>query len=150
MGLYCSDVAAAFDRVSKVRLLSKLRRSGVSDQLMKLLSSWLDERTAVICVEGCRSKPFVLKDMVFQCTVLGPPLWNVYYADANVPVAKISFTETVFADDLNCVRIFDACRSDSLIFRCLAECQSNVHFWGDANQVVFEASKEFKNYQCCL
>ena len=76
--------------------------------------------------------------MFFQGTVLGPLLWNVYY----YAVTSTSFIETVFADDLNCFRIFDASHSDDHIFDHLAKCQARLHEWGKANQIAFEASKE--------
>ena len=43
-----------------------------------------------------------LANSVFQGTVLGPPLWNYFYADARFSVRNLGFTETVFADDFNC------------------------------------------------
>ena len=52
-------------------------------------------------VGGAKSAPFSLKDMIFQGTVLGPPLWNAFYADVAGPVRKEGFQETVFADDLD-------------------------------------------------
>ena len=45
--------------------------------------------------------------MVFQGTVSGPSLWNTYYADANRAVESCEYTGTVFADDLNCFKVFD-------------------------------------------
>ena len=44
--------------------------------------------------------PSTLSNSVFQGTVLGPPLWNVYYQDARRHVNDVGFLETVFADDL--------------------------------------------------
>ena len=45
-----------------------------------------------------------IHNMVYQGTVLGPPLWNVYYADAGVAVNLIGCMEIVFADDLLCFK----------------------------------------------
>ena len=78
VGLFLSDISGAFDKVSAERLLGKLARAGVCPSLLKLLQSYLAARTAVVVSGGASSEPFVLKDTVFQGTVLGPVLWNVF------------------------------------------------------------------------
>ena len=35
------------------------------------------------------------QDMVFQGTVWGPPLWNVFYADARVAIQSAGFEEEI-------------------------------------------------------
>ena len=142
VGLYCSDVSGAFDRVSRARLLEKLKAKGIHPKVLRLLESWLDTRTAEVIVDGCASDPMVLDNSVFQGTVWGPPLWNVFYEDSRVPIQSQHFIETVFADDLNCFRSFPASCSDALIFECMRCCQESLHEWGCANQVLFDPSKE--------
>ena len=41
VGLYCSDVSGAFDRVCSKRLLEKLQRSGLHPLLIQLVAAWL-------------------------------------------------------------------------------------------------------------
>ena len=45
-------------------------------------------------------------NMVYQRTRLGPPVWNIGYADAALTVKLHGFLEVVFADDLNCFKDF--------------------------------------------
>ena len=142
VGLYCSDVAGAFDRVPSERLLSKLRAKGVHPKILKLLEDWLASRCALVIVDGQASKPLTLSNSVFQGTVLGPPLWNVFYEDCNVAIRSEHFKETVFADDCNCYRFFANAVSDVTIFNAMRTCQTNLHEWGLANQASFDASKE--------
>ena len=111
-------------------------------KLNAIVSSWLEERIARVCVDGCFSHGTFLRDMVFQGTVLGPLLWNVYYGDSSVAVRATSFIEAVFADDLNCWRIFSGSTSHADITEATKTCQSSLHAWGAANQVVFEPTKE--------
>ena len=47
------------------------------------------------------SSQMVLSNMVFQGTVWGPPLWNIYYEDAAASVQCFGFEEMVYADDFN-------------------------------------------------
>ena len=42
--------------------------------------------------------------MVYQGTVLGPTLWNLFFEDARAAINEVFFTEYVFADDLNAFR----------------------------------------------
>ena len=70
IGLYCSDVPAAFDRVDAELLLYKLRSLSVSEDFPALLARWLDARQAVIVVDDQKSQMTVLHNMVYQGTVL--------------------------------------------------------------------------------
>ena len=63
--------------------------------------AWLRDRPAKVVVAGKLSQDLTLSNMVFQGTVWGPLLWNVFYEDAATPVRKAGFTEAVYADDLN-------------------------------------------------
>ena len=142
VALYCSDVSGAFDKVSTEKLVAKLRHKGVREPLLKLLSSWLEERDAVVVVEGVCSRKERLTNMVFQGTVLGPPLWNTFFADASPVVQKSGFRDTVFADDLNCDKVFTSSTSNVEVFEDLKTCQNNLHKWGASNQVTFDSKKE--------
>ena len=70
------------------------------------LASWLDDRSSQVVLEVVASPAELLADSVYQGTVLGPPLWNVYFADARRALVHQSFVETTFADDLNAWRAF--------------------------------------------
>ena len=43
--------------------------------------------------------------MVYQGTVLGPQLWNLYFEDAANAIQEFLFEEVVLADDLNAYKI---------------------------------------------
>ena len=72
----------------------------------------------------------------------GPPPWNHFYADARHAVHDADFTETAFADDLNCFGPFPTILSDEAQLESMSECQVAVHKWGEANQVIFDPAKE--------
>ena len=57
-------------------------RAGLHPHLLGFLESWLADRVAEVVVGGHSSGQEPLIDSVYQGTVLGPPLWNVFYADA--------------------------------------------------------------------
>ena len=140
--LFCSDVAGAFDRVDTARLVSKLVAMGLDPAVVAVLSSWLESRCARVIVGGCCSEPIELTNMVFQGTVLGPKLWNLFYEDVKAACRDAKFEETVFADDLNSFKTAPASTTNDELLQQAQVCQSLVHSWGRANGVSFEASKE--------
>lgn len=142
IAVYCSDVSGAFDRVCEVRLGSKLRRIGLHPRICALLLSWLEPRVSEVVVDGETARRRTLANSVYQGTVLGPPLWNVHYADAAWAVRIKGFLEIIFADDLNCVKEFGPEVSKVVVENELRECQAELHSWGAANRVLFDAGKE--------
>ena len=82
IGVYCSDVSGAFDRVRLERLVAKLKKKGIHPQIVAVLCAWLQERFAHIVVGGVSSVEMALRHMVFQGTVTGPTLWNLFFEDA--------------------------------------------------------------------
>ena len=99
-------------------------------------------RSAKVIVQGLESEPQRILGGVFQGTVLGPPSWNVFFADVAEPVQEAGFKEDVFADDLTCEKEFPTSCLDEDVFGELSECQRDVHFWGVRNRVLFDAGKE--------
>ena len=145
VAVYCSDVAGAFDRVDAKRLVEKLRASGMDESIVRVLDSWLRKRSAKVVVEGKCSKDMSLEDMVFQGTVLGPVLWNAFFADAKLPIRFAGFKEIVYADDLNAWKSFLASVPSDVVHEHMDTCQASLHEWGNANRVVFDAGKESKH-----
>ena len=96
---YLSDITAAFDRVCKEYILSKLQAAGIGDTYLAFLNSYLDTRQAKVVVEGVASDPFGILNTVFQGTILGPPLWNLFFADVVVPAEENGEQAAAFADD---------------------------------------------------
>ena len=127
IAVYCFDVSGAFDKVNSRRLLRKLRARGVPDAILMVIQSWLYERRARVAVGGKFSKDMTIQNMVYQGTVLGPPLWNIYYADAAIAVNIIGFLEIVFADDLNCFKDFGIHIPNSELHVEMHQCQSELH-----------------------
>ena len=81
-----------------------------------------------------------------QGTVLGPLLWNTFFADSTRPVTKMGFASTAFADDLNVWKAFRLDRASATPLEHplgeLREAQSELHKWVGSNQVFFDPGKE--------
>ena len=100
IGIYCSDVSGAFDRVDSELLLRKLESFGLNAKLISVIRSWLQQRQGFVKVNGEKSDPTRLIDMVFQGTVWGPTLWNAFVDDASCVcscplVFTSSFAQTI-------------------------------------------------------
>jgi hypothetical protein len=145
IAIYCSDVSGAFDRVRAERLVAKLHAWKVDRQIITVIKSWLRQRTANIVVGGEYSEGMKLLNMVFQGTVLGPMLWNMFFEDARRAIKELFFTEAVYADDLNAYREFSSQVSDETVKGSIDICQKELHTWGKANQVEFDPAKESKH-----
>jgi hypothetical protein len=144
--LYCSDVSGAFDRVSSDRLVRKLFISGMHPKLFKLLCHWLHGRKSCVNVRGKQSGWNTLSNQVYQGTVLGPTLWNIFFADIGTAVNRCGFVHTTFADDMNAWAAIEPNIEPSACETILLELQSHVHRYGEANQMRFDPSKETFHY----
>ena len=142
IAVYCSDVSGAFDRVKVERLVAKLRLKQLHVKLIQVLESWLRQRSATVIVGGKYSDNMDISDMVYQGTVLGPILWNLFFEDARLAIQEMSYTEVVYADDLNAFRIVGQSAETETIEKSLERCQSELHSWGKANRLAFDAGKE--------
>ena len=141
IAVYLSDISGAFDRVSTEILLAKLRAVGVAETLIRFLGSYLEARRATVLVQGQESDIYELLNMVFQGTVLGPPLWSIFFADVDNVIPK-SFDKQKFADDLTASKSFPGDTCNDIIYNELKDCQERVHSWGEVNRAIFGSTKE--------
>ena len=142
VGGYLGDISGAFDRVNKAYLLAKLSEAGVGPTYLNFLDAYLEPRVGQVLVEGTASDPFEIANSVFQGTVLGPTLWNVFFADI-VDASCVAGGETsTFADDLSVFQEFDRQQPTVEVFDTINVCRQSVHDWGRKNRVLFDAGKE--------
>ena len=128
--MFLSDIAGAFDRVATVKLLAKLRRLGICKKLITFFEDYLAPKTAQVAVDGEVSDIFTLSNIVFQGTVLGPSLWNIFFADVHAPAERNGATERRFADDLSISKMLHRSRANDEILSDLRRAQADIHEWG--------------------
>ena len=145
VAIFCSDVKGAFDHVRLSRMTEKLEATGLPRDMVQVLVSWLAQRDAQVIVEGDFSEKMCLSNMVFQGTVLGPILWNLFFADAQRPIRDSGFSDIIFADDLNAYREYASDVDNEDIMAACDVCQEKLHRWGEANSVAFDPAKETKH-----
>ena len=69
-------------------------------------------------------------------------LCGIYFEDVAISIRFDEFCEIVSADDFNANKAFEFDTSNQMMFCELKNCKCEVHNWGHANQVSFDASNE--------
>ena len=77
-------------------------------------------------MEGQRSDKMLLRNTVFQGTVLGPTLWNLFCEDAWRATHEAGFVAIVYADDLNGFRQFEHNASVDSVTSEAKKCQTEL------------------------
>ena len=90
------DISKAFDRVWHDGLIYKLKRCGVSGQLLSLIQSFLTDRKQRTVLNGQSSNWGDISAGVPQGSILGPLFFLVYINDLT---ADLKCNVKLFADD---------------------------------------------------
>ena len=78
----------------------------VNDLPPAVTKSWLRTRQAHVLIAGTGSDSLDLTNMVFQGTVWGPTLWNLYFGDAACVLQGYGYIIVIYADDYNAFKAF--------------------------------------------
>ncbi|GJQ72893.1 hypothetical protein Trydic_g1540 [Trypoxylus dichotomus] len=104
------DVAKAFGKVWHQGLFLKMHRAGISKPMVKLIHSFLPNRTFKIKLEGRRSTARTATAGVPQGSAISPLLFNIYTSDisttAHVNLAMYAVDVCIFSRSLN-ARVID-------------------------------------------
>ena len=83
----------------------------------------------MVTVQGASSEVRKIRDQVFQGTVLGPPLWNTFFADVDDAARSSGGAEKMFADDLTVSKYFDLEVNNDVIVTDMNATRTEVHRW---------------------
>ena len=109
---------------------------------LDFLNSYLEARDGRVTVEGAVSRAVALSNMVFQGTVLGPCLWNVFFASIAEVVPMATQEVNLFADDLTGYITCPVQVDSEILYEELRDMQTRTHSWGRKNQVTFDPAKK--------
>lgn len=109
------DVEKAFDTVWHDGLLYKLYKFGTPMYLIKLIASYIRDRSFVVQINGKQSSQKAIPAGLPQGSVLSPLLWSVYTSDLKIP----SKCEAgYYADD---TAIISSAKQSNTIIRTLSK-----------------------------
>lgn len=129
------DFSKAFDSVSHVLLLHKLKMYGFNGALLNWLRAYLSDRRQRVLIEGSASMWLPVTSGVPQGSILGPLLFLLYIND--MPSVTSSSETALFADDAKCLkRIFS--QADS---RALQDDLNRLHEWSTVWSLTFNVEK---------
>ena len=94
------DFQKAFDKVSHTKLIVKMKRYGVSSEIVRWVGNWLTGRRQRVLIEGVVSGWEMVRSGVPQGSVLGPVLFVVFIDDIDENIRSIVLK---FADDTKVV-----------------------------------------------
>ena len=130
------DYSRAFDTVNHAILLRKLERYGVRGTGLKLIASYLRDRSQSVCINGRYSNNILTNISVPQGSVLGPFLFLVYITE--IPFLSNYFVPTMFADDCTLSLVGDDLHH--MINLCNTEL-ATFKSWSDANRLTINVDK---------
>jgi hypothetical protein len=150
------DLSAAFDTIDHSILLQRLEHTlGISGNVLKWFSSYLQGRTSAISIGDKMSDPSKCKYGVPQGSVLGPILFTIY----TMPLAHIISSHNLkyhfYADDTQLYITFNPKEQSSfdLSSATMEECIREIKTWMNINmlklnedktEVLFIASPHFQ------
>jgi Reverse transcriptase (RNA-dependent DNA polymerase) len=128
------DFSKAFDRLDHGILINKLSTFGLSNTLLKLFNSYLQDRKQYVFYKGHRSIEYVASSGVPQGSILGPLLFNMFINDV---ISVIDVQCLLYADDLKIFTRISSIRDCEL----LADNLSRIEKWCDSNRLALNTSK---------
>ena len=134
------DIAGAFDKVSHLGVLHKLRSYGIAGTLHQWMTSYLTDRNLQAVVGGATSSRFPVTAGVPQGSILGPTLFLVYVNDA-ADVLPPGAVPATYADDTTLYVLIPSANHAATSCNTLQTGMDALAEWGMTWRIQFEPSK---------
>lgn len=132
-----TDLSHAFDTISHKILLSKLTTFGFSSSFVRLMGSYLLNRSAYVYYNGFYSPEYRVSSGVPQGSNLGPLLFVLYMDDL---LSSLDCPALAYADDLKIYTAIKHPTDAALLQRNL----DKISTWCDDNMLKLNITKCFK------
>ena len=117
------DVSKAFDSCNHNIILAKMKQTGLNEQGISIMRSYLKDRVQMVQVNGINGGEFIINIGVGQGTILGPTIFKIYIMDLH-KVTTLSCIK--FADDSNFIGIAN---TSTLLERMVNTELSKIYDW---------------------
>ena len=107
--------------------MAKLAACGLNSNFLRFFQSYLLPRNGTVLVHGSCSNHMALDNTILQGTVLGPPLWNIFFKDVERAATLTGAHEAKYADDLTNYKCYSSDTPNDAIRDNLKRCQVSVH-----------------------
>lgn len=128
------DIAKAFDSVSHVKLLSKIRKYGIAGSAYEWIKAFLSNRRQKVIINNVESREIPVTSGVPQGSVLGPVLFSIYINDLSLSIENAMVK--LFADDCKLYVAFNSSTSSNLQTEI-----DNLVLWAKRSQLSIAFSK---------
>ena len=136
------DLSAAFDTVAHPILLSRIKtKFGVADSAHKWLTSYLEDQTQSVVVEGLKSSDVPLTCGVPQGSVLGPDLFTDYSSPVASLIRSFNISVHCYADDTQLYCPFKPGKNELEVRDRLERCIEALRTWMHINKLQLNDSK---------
>ena len=129
------DITKAFDKIWHSGLLYKLKRIGINGDLLKLIESYLKNRSQRVVLNSSFSEFLDIISGVPQGSILGPLLFLIFLNDI---VDNISCPISLFADDTS---LLELQKSWGLVENNLNLNIGKLELWSRKWKLSFNAKK---------
>ena len=135
------DQSAAFDTVDHATLLRKLELNfGIKDKALKLIKSYLEDRTFSVKIHNNLSTSQKLKFGVPQGSLLGPIFYILYIHELDQIALKHGFNIHIYADDCQLYTSFSTNNFDNME-STLNKCLTEIKTWMTNNYLMLNSDK---------
>jgi len=139
--LLCLDYSSAFDTVDHSLLLELLDKSfNITGSCNSWLSSYLHNRSSMVCLENSKSVPSSLIYGVPQGSILGPLLFILYTSELPRIIESFSFQSQLYADDSYIYTSFPKSSLSSITSK-LSLCLNKIISWSSSMSLKLNPSK---------
>ena len=138
------DLSAAFDTVDINILLYRLStRYNISGTVLTWFSTYLNNRSQFVSVNGCSSETVELKCDIPQGSVLGPKLFSIYTAPLYEIIEHHGMKYHLYADDTQIYLFFKPgdILAESIAYARLQQCLYDIKVWMFENKLKLNSDK---------
>ena len=129
------DVSKAFDSCNHNIILAKMKQTGLNEQGISIMRSYLKDRVQMVQVNGINGGEFIINIGVGQGTILGPTIFKIYIMDLH----KVTTLKCIkFADDSNFIGIAN---TSTLLERMVNTELSKIYDWFLNNRLTIHPDK---------